>query len=624
FNTNAPAAAVTSLTANGSTGGNVCADASGKVFLTATTNVTAPTFYFYQGTTLLGSNQTGVFEVTGFTAGVAATYTVGVSGTGVCETLAADRASITFTPALLPGNPVLTNPAVQVASNGSTVILRVDPIPAGAVSFQWYKNGVLQAETTGTLTLTNVTTADEGVYRVVTVGATGCLSATDATVTLQVTSLTLWKSYTISGGATTVRGGEDVTYTLHFRNTGNAPISNYTLKDPIPPNTTLKQVFNGGVNDAGVITWTGVSVPAGGTVTRQFTVTVNADLTGVANIRNIPYYNDGSNPDVPGIPPNPTDPNQPGDPTQTGTNIPVTPVTSTITWKSYSITGGATTVRGGEEVTYTVHVRNTGNQRITPLIVRDAIPTGTTFVSAANAGTLVGNEVVFSNLDAPVGQTIIASFVVRVNQNLTGLNVIRNIAVTTDGVNPDQPSIPPDPADPNQPGNPGTPGTDIPVTKVFSHVAWKSFSIPNGATSVRGGEQVTYTIHIRNTGNQDLTSVAVRDAIPANTTFVSAANGGTLTGGEVRYTGISVAAGQTATVSFIVQVNADLSGVTQIFNLAYVNDGTNPEQPTLPPDPADPNQPGNPATPGTNIPVTQAPDLTVTLTVSSNSSNGLA
>ncbi|RYZ27844.1 MAG: DUF11 domain-containing protein, partial [Sphingobacteriales bacterium] len=419
-------------------------------------------------------NLTGSLDITSFTPGVAASYSVGVSGTNTCETLAGDRTTITFTPGLIPGDPTVSGAAVRVASLGSTVVLQVDPIPSGATTFQWAKDGVPLAETSATLTLSNVTNASAGVYTVRSVSANGCVSVGQESVTLQVTGSTLWKSYVISGGGTSVRGGEDITFTISLRNDGAGAITNYTIKDPIPANTTLKSIAGGGTNEAGVVTWTGVSVAPNATVTRSFTVTVNADLSGITAIRNVAFVNDGVNPDQPSIPADPSNPNNPGDPTQTGTNVPVTQVTNKVTWKSFTVSTGATTVRGGEEVTYTIHVRNTGNQRISPLIVRDALPANTSFVSAADGGSLVGNEVVYSTLAVNVGVTATASFVVRVNNDLTGVTAIRNIAVSNDGVNPDQPSIPADPGNPNNPGDPTQTGTDIPVTPVTNTVTWKS------------------------------------------------------------------------------------------------------------------------------------------------------
>src|SRR5690625_6904360 len=74
-------------------------------------------------------------------------------------------------------------------------------------------------------------------------------------------------------------------------------------------------------------------------------------------------------------------------------------------------------------------------------------------------------------------------------------------------------------------------------------VSWKSYEIDEDASieTVRGGEEIEYTIHIRNTGDIDLQSLIVEDAIPSNTTFVSAANGGTETGGIVTFDHIDVA-----------------------------------------------------------------------------------
>ncbi|WP_129717033.1 gliding motility-associated C-terminal domain-containing protein [Pedobacter sp. SYP-B3415] len=608
----APAGAIASLNVNNSTGGNVCATADGRIVLTATsTGITNPTYYFYEGSTLRGSNQTGVFEVTPFTPGVALTYSVGISGTGLCETAAADRTSITFTPNLLPGNPTLNLSGVQVITAGSSVQLTVDPQPAGAVSYQWFKGTTQLAETSATLTLTNVTAADAGVYRVVAVGAGGCTSAADATVTIQIADAAFWESYVVAGGGTTVRGGEEVTWTLHLRNNGSQPISNYVLSDMVPANTTLRSITDGGTESAGRITWAPVTVNPGETVTRSFTVLVNADLTGVPAITNVGYVSDGVNPERPSIPASPTDPNQPGDPTKQGSSVPVQAVNTTVSWKSFAIPGGATTVRGGEEVTYTVKIRNTGNQALSNVIVRDDIPANTTFVRVADNGIQNGNQVVWSGVSVPVGQTVSLSFVVGVNADLTGVTSINNVAVVNDGVNPEQPTLPPDPANPDEPGDPTTPGTNIPVQQVNQTVTWKKFSIPGGATTVAGGEDITYTIKVRNTGNQTLGQVRVSDAVPENTTVVSVANGGVQSGNTINWTGVNVPVGQTVDLSFVVRVNTNLTGVSTIRNVAVTNDGINPDQQSIPPDSANPDEPGDPTKTGTDIPVRQ-----VTQTVS--------
>jgi uncharacterized repeat protein (TIGR01451 family) len=87
-------------------------------------------------------------------------------------------------------------------------------------------------------------------------------------------------------------------------------------------------------------------------------------------------------------------------------------------------------------------------------------------------------------------------------------------------------------------------------------------------TPVGPGSNVDYTINVRNLGNADATGVTIKDPIPANTTFVSADSGGTLSGGKAVWSGLTVAAGATVSVKLTVRISPALSSSVK----AIVND----------------------------------------------------
>jgi len=77
--------------------------------------------------------------------------------------------------------------------------------------------------------------------------------------------------------------------------------------------------------------------------------------------------------------------------------------------------------------------------------------------------------------------------------------------------------------------------------------------IPVGPTS-----NLDYTITVRNIGNADASGVTVTDPIPGHTSFVSADNGGAKSGGNVRWTGLSIAAGDSLQLHFTVSIASAL------------------------------------------------------------------
>lgn len=70
------------------------------------------------------------------------------------------------------------------------------------------------------------------------------------------------------------------------------------------------------------------------------------------------------------------------------------------------------------------------------------------------------------------------------------------------------------------------------------------------------GSNETYSVTLKNIGNADATGVTITDPIPANTSFVSAQDGGTSSAGTVVWSGKTVPAGGAISVHFTVQISA--------------------------------------------------------------------
>jgi uncharacterized repeat protein (TIGR01451 family) len=71
-----------------------------------------------------------------------------------------------------------------------------------------------------------------------------------------------------------IGAGSSLTYTITLQNIGNGDATGVTLTDPIPADTSFVSASDGGTNAGGTVTWTGISVAAGDSVTREFTVSV--------------------------------------------------------------------------------------------------------------------------------------------------------------------------------------------------------------------------------------------------------------------------------------------------------------------------------------------------------------
>ncbi|HEY0190012.1 MAG TPA: Ig-like domain-containing protein [Kofleriaceae bacterium] len=88
----------------------------------------------------------------------------------------------------------------------------------------------------------------------------------------------------------------------------------------------------------------------------------------------------------------------------------------------------------GNQISYTIAYANTGNGTASSLVITDALPVGSTFVSASNGGTFAGGVVTWTVGNVAIGATGSVTLTVGVTANATYLNTATGaykVGVTT-------------------------------------------------------------------------------------------------------------------------------------------------------------------------------------------------
>lgn len=357
-----------------------------------------------------------------------------------------------------------------------------------------------------------------------------------ATTTLTTSSVDL--SVTKSGPAA-ANAGDDLTYTITIVNDGPDAAFGVTLTDTLPENTTFVSMTqnNGPPTSCNgtplICSWESLGAGA----SAQFTLVVTAGNTTLA-VNTAEVATSGSFD---------TDPSDDSDSVSTT----ITPRADLALTKD-----GPATVTAGTDATFTIDVTNNGPSDAASITVTDPIPANTTFVSASAGCTADATTVTCTQASLLAGQS--TSFTIVFRASPAAMGTIDNTATVTAAT-----------ADPNAANDQDT--ASATVTAVADLGVVKT-----GPAGVTAGSNITWTIALTNHGPSNAANVALDDALPPGTTFVSFAQDSgpafACTAPPVHCTIATLGAGASATFTLVATVSPAATG--SIDNTAVVTSAT--------------------------------------------------
>ena len=360
-----------------------------------------------------------------------------------------------------------------------------------------------------------------------------------------------------------VTAGTNLTLTVTVTNNGPSNAQGVTLTDTLPAGAfvssrqTSGPYFSGFYSPvAGTLTGTISTLPASASATFVIVTQVNASAPKNSSLSNTATVATTT-----------TDPT-PGNNTSTKSSTVTTQADLAV-----SMTGPYNVV-AGTNLTYTIVLTNKGPSDAQGVALTDAVPTGTTFVSAGTTGGFTTSppggghptSVVWT-ATGPVAAGASASFtlVVQAASSAPSGSSISNTATATTTT---------------------TAGPSSHTATVLTPVSIRAdlgVTLTGSPNPVVGGQNVTYTLTVTNNGPSDAQNVALSDALPYNATFVSAGTTAGFTASppgpghtnSVVWTATGpLAAGAQAVFSFIVTSSANTYNGTTLYDSASVTSAT--------------------------------------------------
>jgi uncharacterized repeat protein (TIGR01451 family) len=410
-----------------------------------------------------------------------------VSGVSVTDPIPANITGATWTATESGG-------ASGYAPTGSGSIANTVTLPAGSY-IKYVVTGTVSPTATGSISNTATVTPPVGAAK----------SATDTDNLIIPANLTITKVDSAGGSSITpsignVSPGQSLTYTVVVGNSGPGNASGVKITDPIPADLTgdtWTASQTGGASGflttgVGSISQSGVSLPAGSSITYTITGLVSATAYGA-------FTNTATVAPCMGTAKSAADTDN--------VATPVLTITKVDNAGGSSITPSIGNVTPGQSLVYTIVVGNSGPGTASGATIADPIPaafTSDTWIATQTGGasgfltTGVGS-INQSGVTMPSGSTVTYTVTGTVSPSATGSIV--NTATVTPIVGTAVSA-----ADTDSLAN-------LSITKVDNA---GGSSITPSTGNILPGQTLTYTVVVSNTGTGNVTGASVTDPIPAD------------------------------------------------------------------------------------------------------------
>ena len=459
-------------------------------------------------------------------AGQTLTYTLTATVTG-----SATSAPTVLTDTLSAGLSFGSVVTPGVFTAGGTGNTRTFTLPSGTAA--------------GTYAVSYTATVNAGASGAVSNAVTGvsCTTVGGCTTNNPVGAVTVAKALTAESGsqAGIAEAGETLTYTITISNPSTVAVSGYALTETLSGGLSYVSSSNGGVNSGQSTNWTGLTIPASGSLAVTVVASVNSPIA-TASVSNLAK---------PTGTPDPSCPSAACVVTPTAAQL---VLTKALTGESGSQPGLA---EAGELLTYTLTLTNSGGAPVTSYALTDVLGAGLSYVSSTQGGVNNGQTTAWTGLTVPATGSLAVTLVARVNTPIASA-AVSNIAKPTGSPDPQCPST-----------------TCVQVPTAAYVTPLKQLTGESGVQPrvAEAGERLSYSLSFTNSGGTAFTNYRFTENVPAGATLsrVDGASGfgGPVVGpAAVNLTVPSVPPGAVTTVTVVFTVaNPIPAGIKDLQNL---------------------------------------------------------